>query len=260
MTTIAHPTDATGTDHVAFAHATALASRSKSSLVSVHVGSDSDAAERIPDARALARRWDPSAEPLEHERVVHDCCVDDPSEGVLNALEALRPDLVVAATHRRGAVARIFRDSEAEAIASNVNVPSLLIPLDARGFVDPDSGDLDLHRVLVPVGDAVEAAAAVRAAAWMLELAGATDVEIVLLRVGGRTPDLTLPERPGWRWVWLHRPEQSLEDAVDAATEDACVIVMATRGHDSIADVLTGSHTERVLHRAACPVLSVPVT
>jgi nucleotide-binding universal stress UspA family protein len=34
---------------------------------------------------------------------------------------------------------------------------------------------------------------------------------------------------------------------------------MATRGHDGLADVLRGSHTEQVVRAAACPVLSVPL-
>ncbi len=34
---------------------------------------------------------------------------------------------------------------------------------------------------------------------------------------------------------------------------------MVTRGHDGLADVLRGSHTEQVLRDAGCPVLSVPL-
>lgn len=38
----------------------------------------------------------------------------------------------------------------------------------------------------------------------------------------------------------------------------ACLIVMPTQGHDSIGDVLLGSHTEHAIRDAECPVLSVP--
>jgi hypothetical protein len=40
---------------------------------------------------------------------------------------------------------------------------------------------------------------------------------------------------------------------------DACVLVMATRGHDGLRDATLGSHTERVLREVQCPVLSVPI-
>jgi nucleotide-binding universal stress UspA family protein len=40
-----------------------------------------------------------------------------------------------------------------------------------------------------------------------------------------------------------------------AAEEKADLIVMATRGHDSLADRVLGSNTERVARHAPCPVL-----
>ena len=42
-----------------------------------------------------------------------------------------------------------------------------------------------------------------------------------------------------------------------AAVEKADLIVMATRGHDSLADRMIGSNTERVVRHAPCPVLVV---
>jgi nucleotide-binding universal stress UspA family protein len=50
----------------------------------------------------------------------------------------------------------------------------------------------------------------------------------------------------GWAW-------QAIVDT--AAAEKADVIVMSTHGHDSLADLVLGSHTERVLRHAPCPVL-----
>ena len=43
--------------------------------------------------------------------------------------------------------------------------------------------------------------------------------------------------------------------ALVAREERADVIVMATRGHDSLADRVVGSNTERVVRHASCPVL-----
>ena len=44
-----------------------------------------------------------------------------------------------------------------------------------------------------------------------------------------------------------------------ADSEPADLLFIATRGHDSPRDVLLGSHAERVLHHAKCPVLLVPL-
>ena len=50
-----------------------------------------------------------------------------------------------------------------------------------------------------------------------------------------------------------------LEAALAKEAEGVSLVVMATRGHDSVGDVIAGSHTERVLRSSRCPVLSVPV-
>jgi len=59
----------------------------------------------------------------------------------------------------------------------------------------------------------------------------------------------------------IARIDGALEDGIVAAARErhACLIVMATRGHDGIGDLLHGSHTDRVIREADCPVLSVPI-
>jgi nucleotide-binding universal stress UspA family protein len=46
-------------------------------------------------------------------------------------------------------------------------------------------------------------------------------------------------------------------DAIVRAGEAADLIVMSSRGHDSLGDHILGSTTDRVLRHAPCPVLVV---
>jgi len=48
-----------------------------------------------------------------------------------------------------------------------------------------------------------------------------------------------------------------IETILDEA-DGAGLIVMPTRKRDSLLDMLRGSHTERVMRQAPCPVLAIP--
>ncbi|MGH2930230.1 MAG: universal stress protein [Solirubrobacteraceae bacterium] len=50
------------------------------------------------------------------------------------------------------------------------------------------------------------------------------------------------------------------EVAEAARTHEADVIVVGTRGHTPLAELLLGSVTQRLLHIAPCPVLAVPAS
>ncbi|MBK9000600.1 MAG: universal stress protein [Myxococcales bacterium] len=259
MPVIVHTTDLSGDDSAAFAHAVALAARRGAKLCSVHACTGPAPERGFPDATRLLESWRSEREPVAHEAMLHQCC-DDVTDTLLDALRRVEPELVVTATHGRTGVARIFSESVAESVARNVKVPTLIVPLAGDGFVDPATGAVRLGRVLVPVGNAGDAERGLRAAVWLLELAAVGDAEVVLLHVDDGTPmpAVTLPEGVTTR---VRLAKGALEDAIveAAKSERACVIVMATHGHDSMSDVLFGSHTERVLGAAGCPILSVPL-
>lgn len=258
--TIAYPTDLEHDDQVAFAHGVALALTGGARLVSLHANAPQEALEKMPDAAALLRAWGQPEDAIEYQRELHACC-DDPVDTILDGLRGLQPDLIVAATHQRSGLARFILGSRAEAIAHNVSAPTLLLPVQTQGFVAGQAGTIDLRRILIGVGDAAEAETAIRAAAWLAELAKVDDVEFHLLHVGAPVDVDVAPlsARPGWRIVRHEVPRGSVDEQIVEHAGDACVVVMATRGHDSIGDVLRGSHTDRVLHHAKCPVLSVGV-
>jgi nucleotide-binding universal stress UspA family protein len=243
---IAHASDLSGDDTSAFLHAAALTGTG-ARLVTIHAGPEGSVP---PMASQLATRW---GRPIAHElhRVELD---DDVSDSLLQPLRRLEPVLVVVGTHARHGLAAWLHDSVGEAIARNLRVPVLVVPNQSRGFVDPDSGAVDLRKIIVPAGNAEDARKGVAAAHLLAGIAGSS-AEIEVVHAGSTDPEL---EHLG---LVIHRIDGALDDAIiaTARARDACLVVMATRGHDAIGDVLRGTHTERVIRAAHCPVLSVPI-
>jgi nucleotide-binding universal stress UspA family protein len=247
---IAHATDLTGDDAAAFIHASALAAASAARLVTVHGNAARDSVSQLPDAAELAKRW---ARPIDHVRMCHECC-DDVEDTVIDAMHKLKPGLVVLGTHARHGLRAILHASVGAAIARNLGVPALIVPNQSRGFVDAATGAIDLHRILIPAADAIQARRGVAAARSLLALVGVTDTELEIVHVGDDDPAIAELGVP------ITRASSDVETAISRVARErrVCLIVMPTRGHDSVGDVLLGSHTEHVIRDADCPVLSVP--
>lgn len=247
---IAHATDLTGDDTSAFIHASALAATSALRLVTIHGNAPPGDEAKLPDAAPLAAKW---GRPIEHERRCHECC-EEVADTVIDALEDLRPELVVLGTHGRNGLAALVHGSVSETIARNVAVSTLFVPNRGRGFVDAATGAIDLHRIVIPAGTVADAQRGIDAARRLAALAGRPDATLEIVHVGTLDPEFA---KGG---VTVTRVDGTLEDAILelARVHDACVIVMPTSGHDGLGDVLLGSHTERLIRHASCPVLSVP--
>lgn len=247
---IAHATDLTGDDAAAFIHASALAAASAARLVTVHGNASAAMAPQLPDATELARRW---ALPIDHVRMCHECC-DDVEDTVIDAIHKLKPGLVVLGTHGRHGLRAILHASVGEAIARNLAVPALIVPNRCRGFVDAATGAIDLHRILIPAGDVTQAQRGLSAARSLLALAGIANAELEMVHVGDDDPAIAELGVP------ITRATRDVEGTIVRLAKErrACLIVMPTQGHDSIGDVLLGSHSEHVIRDAECPVLSVP--
>jgi nucleotide-binding universal stress UspA family protein len=64
---------------------------------------------------------------------------------------------------------------------------------------------------------------------------------------------------PGWQWNGIVRSGDIIDAIVQTATDMATnLIVMSTDGRNGFLDALRGSHSERVLRRAPCPLLAIP--
>jgi|GEM_PF-1279029 len=262
--TIAFATALRPDETPALVSATALAISAGARLVSVYA-SEGISTRELPHPERLADAWGVT---LRHEEMVHTCC-DDPTNTLLDALTGVKPELVVVGTHRRSALVQIFTGSVGESVARNTRAPTLFVPLDGPGLASASTGLLEIEHILVPAGDAESVRVALQHVAWLLDTlklsAGfphgkVSNVDVTLIHVGeGEMPDLgVVPE--GLR-IRRRMASGSLEDALarEHETLSKCLFVMATRGHDGLGDTLLGSHTERLIRRITCPLLSVPI-
>jgi nucleotide-binding universal stress UspA family protein len=255
--TIAFATSLDPEEKLALATAAALAVASGARLVLVHATTGSEASHELPDPQELARTW---GRALSADSVVHTCC-EDVTDTLLDALRRLEPDLVVCGTHQHGGLSQLLTGSVAEAVARNVRVPTLVVPLEGRGLADPATGVLTLARVVVPTGDRDAARTALAAVEWLVTAARLPRPELVLLAVDDGSSTLALDDLPAGVRVSHRSIHGSLEATIESAADEleASMLVMATRGHDGIADALRGSHTERVLRAVSQPMLVVPM-
>lgn len=257
MRTIAFTTGLDPSERPALATAAALAVACGAKLVTVHATSSAAQRAELPRPEDLARSW---GRAIVSDAFVHTCC-DDVTDTLLDALRRVAPDLVVAGTHQRGSLSQLLSGSVAESVARNVTVPTLVVPLEGRGLADVSSGALDLRRIVVPAGDDEATRMGLRAADWLVRATGAPRADVFLMHVEDGSPTPTLDDAHDG----LRISRQSLKGALEAELEraaldlDACLLVMATRGHDGVVDTLLGSHTERVLRAVRCPVLMVPM-
>ncbi|MBX3269390.1 MAG: universal stress protein [Sandaracinaceae bacterium] len=260
MSIIAHAYAGTSeADRPAQRAAVALAASSGSKLLSVHADDGSPGQSPPERASVVLAEWGRDPASVEHEVRIQGGGTD-PVEVVLGLLERAEPDLVVMGTSQRRGSLRAMLESRAEAIAAHLAVPALIVPTEGRPLVD-EKGAIQLRRVLVPAGDEAATRAALERVGWLVDLARAEDVqgELLHVAVGGElVPELTPPDHPRTTWSRRVRSGPLTAGIADEARR-ADVIVMATRGHDSVMDWIFGTHTERVLRKLDCPLLIVPM-
>lgn len=262
-------TDLTHDGDTAFAHALRIALSSKGELAIVHAATRrvGKTWEQFPRVRASLAGWgvlEPGVAAAEvearlglHVRKID--VPDDPRHGVLDVLERRPCDLVVLATHARAGLERLLLPSFAEPIAREGHTPALVLPTGSSGFVDPATGGATLHNILIPVDSRPPAGRAIELAVALADVLDQSGAVIHLLHAGPDFPELELPAALEPRLRRRAMPAPVVEAILETAEKvRADLIVMPTRGHDSLADTLRGSTTEQVLRRANLPVLAVP--
>ena len=266
-----HPTDFSDASERAFAHALAISLGRQASLTIMNASKGFQGQDwtRFPSIVKTLERWgllekgSDRSEVFERFKMkVKKVGVDagSPSNAILDYLAQNPTDLVVMATEGREGIPRVLRESVAERVGRTSGVRTLFIPAEGKGFIKPEDGTLALKRILVPVAETPDPDDAAEIATRAAETLGDHPVTIHVLHVGEKMPTVVLPEGEAWTWEQSTRTGDPVEGILAAAKElDSDLIVMTTDGRDVLLDTFRGSHTERVVRGAPCPVVAVPI-
>jgi nucleotide-binding universal stress UspA family protein len=254
----------------AFHHALKAALISKCVLTVLHVADGGPAGwTEFPGVRETLERWR-LLPPNSPKSAVPELGIDvrktmardqHPVKAVLKYMETHPANLIVLASHTHEGRATWLRESVAEPVARKAGQMTLFIPDGSRGFVSAETGEVSLHRILIPIASKPAAGPALAAAARLAMRLERERGTFVLLHVGDESqrPALKPVDVPGWQWKSVNREGDVIEGILEEAKkEQTDLIVMSTDGRNGFLDALRGSHSERVLRGAPCPVLTVP--
>ena len=191
--------------------------------------------------------------------------VQSAADAVIDMALGRRADLTVMATHGRRGLRHMLLGSMTEEVIQHARSPVLCLRQPAPAVY---------RRILVPTDLSLASRLAFPMAAFLARTFGA---EVIGLHAAPPATVSTLsgiPERrtpvPSEAALWdfyradfeglpvtAHVYTDVAWDCIvrTAKVEGADLIVMATRGHDSVSDRVLGSTTERTLRHAPCPVL-----
>ena len=185
----------------------------------------------------------------------------DPVMAIDDVVNQYCVDLMVLATEGRAGIPSWLKPSVAEPAARRAKIPTLFVSKHTTGFVNPQTGELCLRRILIPVDRHPDARTAVDMAARLVHTLGVKLEVLFLLHVGTRDDALyvdaaALGTMPYEAIKQSGDPVARISEFVQQREVD--LIITATAGHHGFLDALRGSTSEQVLRLATCPVLTVP--
>lgn len=266
---VLHPTDFSAASQVAYEHALKIALAMRGKLTLLHVTMEDAEAEwaDFPGVRDTLHGWGLLPAGARHEDVaslglgVRKILAEkkDPVEACMDLIEGHPADLIVLATSQGRERARWLGGEVSRPLAREAGLPTLFVPAGAKGFVHTGTGALDLRRVLMPLATEPSPREALGKLAGLLEALGVT-ATVTLLHVGPEPgmPALEEPKVKGLTWE-RRCVDGEVIPAILAAAAGSDLIAMATDGRSGFLEALRGSHTERVLSGARCPLLALPV-
>ncbi len=270
---IFHPTDFSQDSQVAFVHALKLALVFRAELTIMHVDPavSPEGFEDFPRIRPTLAQWGLLPESSSKGDVTTlgirirkvRALAADAKQAIIHHLTTAPTDLMVLATHKHEGFVRWVHHPVAEPVAREMHVKTLFVPSNVAGFVSRDTGETSLHRLLLPVSSQPSSQPAIDAATVLVSQLSAPPVTLTLVHAGKEADvdALMLPQKADWSWNQLFGKGDPVEWILAAGAEfDVDLIVMATKGQDSLLDMLRGSTTERVLRGARCPLLAIPAS
>lgn len=258
---IAHASAGLTDSDIGFIHGIAIAAAhgGYSKLITLHVPTR-DTVVQPPQLQHWLKRWGLSGDCVKQSFVSYGG-YEDPVDGLLSACRATKPDLLIVPTHARAGLSRVLGGSIAEAVARNLSIPTLLLPLGGRRLADEQTGQLTLDRVLVLGDSQPDGQLGVDAASWFVREVGHAHARVTMLHVNDRSPFPHMSDRPEMKPRVQHRAGELTDVVVMVCAElQPQLVVMVSHGHDQIADVVLANRTERVLRAANRPLLWVPTT
>lgn len=269
--TIFHPTDFSGSSHVAFTHALRIAYELQKDLTIMHVGGGQprDDWSRFPYVRETLSGWklvDPDIGQSELEQLIGiriskiEASGSNPTDVISRYLDEHDVSMVVMATQGRKGMAAMQHPSVARALARKIKRPFLFVRNGLSGFVAAD-GNIRLKHVLVPVDNEPDPQLAVDEVARLARDLNTRVTVLEALHVGERPLELPLgaPGLPDCDLRSEARPGHP-EEVIPAVAEEhrADLIVMVYSGPGTLSEKWLGSTTEQVVRTAGCPVLALP--
>ena len=206
------------------------------------------------EARAVLDRHAASLPEGSHVVVLRAASVH---RALVGLIRSAQPDLTVMATHGREGLSHLLLGSVTEQVIRQVHRPILCIRPAGHG------GGLPYRRILVPTDFSPASRFAFPIAA---ALGRAFEAEILATHVlVPQAPELRT-EASLWKFFQADFAPLAVTAQISSGTvwerivhmagvERADLVVMSTRGHDSLADRVLGSNTDRVVRHAPCPVL-----
>jgi universal stress protein family protein len=270
LESIFHPSDFSVASEIAFVHALKIALVTQARLSMLHATPDSKLEwQDFPGVRDTLERWKliPKGSPRSSVGLlgIEICKVitasKHPVKACLHYLRNHPADLIVLAVHQHEGRMRWLEKSVGEPIARGAGEITLFIPHGVEGFVSREDGSVSLRHILIPVASKPRPQPAMEAAVRVTRNFQLPAGTVTLLHVGSASeqPFVNLPETPGWTWNYVTRTGDPADTILQTAEELAAdLILMTTDGPDGFLDGLRGTTSERVLHKAGCPVGNLP--
>jgi nucleotide-binding universal stress UspA family protein len=272
---VLHPTDLSEASLTAFHHALAFAIRRGAQFTLLHaVGRrETDSWVDFPSVRDTLARWRESGTTQALEDKIRRSSISKVELPIRDPVAACRDytgrhpvDMIVLATEGRSGLSRLIRASRAERLARESRLFTLFVPAEGRSFVDPETGEVSLRRILLPIDPATDPRPAMLRAVQSAALLEDPSLEITLLHVhtgdADNTPVTDAPQLPFCQWKVVVRRSDDVAGEILRAAEDitADAIYMSTSWQKPAIGRRDLGVTEAVLEKAGCPVAAVPVS